>query len=231
MAAQLQRQVLAILAADVVGYSRQMEADEAGTIARLRAVRAETVDPLIAWHRGRLVKLTGDGALVAFESVVNAVRCAVEIQRSLAARNGGLPGADRLVLRIGVNLGDVALVDDDLYGDGVNVAARLEQLCDPGGVMVSGTAYDQLHGKLDLALDFAGEQRVKNIARPVRAYRVRLDGSPVAPAGCQAPRPLRCRRDGPAPGRRGRRLVALAEGARRHGPAVDRRAAGRQSRQ
>ena len=232
MAAQLQRQVLAILAADVVGYSRQMEADEAGTIARLRAVRAETVDPLIAWHRGRLVKLTGDGALVAFESVVNAVRCAVEIQRSLAARNSGLPGAERLVLRIGVNLGDVALVDDDLYGDGVNVAARLEQLCDPGGVMVSGTAYDQLHGKLDLALDFAGEQRVKNIARPVRAYRVRLDGV------------RRWRRPG---ARHLARYAAVAtvlllaaaavvgwwlwpRARRRHGPALDRRAAVRQSR-
>src|SRR3954451_17678387 len=172
----LERRLLAIVAADVVGYSRMMEADEPGTIARLKAVRAEIADPLIARHHGRLVKLMGDGALVVFDSVVDAVACAVEIQRATAGRNAGLPEAERIVFRIGVNLGDVALVDDDVYGDGVNVAARLEQLADPGGVMVSGTAYDQLHGKLDLPLDFAGEQQLKNITRPVRAYRVRLDG-------------------------------------------------------
>jgi class 3 adenylate cyclase len=173
--AQLDRRMLAILAADMVGYSRLMEADEAGTIARLQAVRAEVMDPLIAGHRGRLVKLMGDGALAAFESVVDAVGCAVALQRTMAARNAELPEAERTVLRVGVNLGDVALIDGDVYGDGVNVAARLEQLCDPGGVMISGTVYDQLHGKLDLALDFAGEQRFKNIARPVRAYRVPFD--------------------------------------------------------
>jgi TolB-like protein/class 3 adenylate cyclase len=175
--AQLDRRMLAILAADVVGYSRLMEADEAGTIARLKAVRAEIADPLIAQHHGRLIKLMGDGALVAFESVVDAVSCAVEIQKAMAARNVSLPEAGRVVFRIGINLGDVVLVDDDIYGDGVNVAARLEQLCDPGGVIVSGTAYDQLHGKLDVTLDDAGEQQVKNIARPVRAYRVRFNGT------------------------------------------------------
>ena len=174
---QLDRRTLAVLAADVVGYSRLMEADEPGTIARLKAVRAEVVDPLIAEHHGRLVKLMGDGALVVFESVVDAVSCAVAIQRAVAGRDAGLPEAERIVFRIGVNLGDVALVDGDVYGDGVNVAARLEQMCDPGGVVVSGTAYDQLHGKLDLVLDFAGEQQLKNIARPVRAYRARLDGT------------------------------------------------------
>src|SRR5215218_3063197 len=174
--AQLDRRMLAVLAADVVGYSRLMEADEPGTIARLRAVRAEVADPLIAEHRGRLVKLMGDGALVVFESVVDAVACAVAIQRAMAGRNAALPEGERVVFRIGVNLGDVALVDGDVYGDGVNIAARLEQMCDPGGVVVSGTAYDQLHGKLDLPLDFADEQQLKNIARPVRAYRVRLDG-------------------------------------------------------
>src|SRR3954447_12938903 len=184
--AQLERRMLAVLAADVVGYSRLMEADEPGTIAGLRAVRAEVADPLIAAHRGRLVKLMGDGALVVFESVVDAVACAVAIQRAVAERNAGLPEAERLVFRIGVNLGDVALVDGDVYGDGVNVAARLEQMCDPGGVVVSGTAYDQLHGKLDLPLDFAGEQQLKNIARPIRAYRV-ADGTGVA--GCDRPVP------------------------------------------
>ncbi len=174
---QLDRRTLAVLVADVVGYSRLMEADEPGTIARLKAVRAEVADPLIAEHHGRLVKLMGDGALVVFESVVDAVSCAVAIQRAVAERDAGLPEAERMVFRIGVNLGDVALVDGDVYGDGVNVAARLEQMCDPGGVVVSGTAYDQLHGKLDLVLDFAGEQQLKNIARPVRAYRARLDGT------------------------------------------------------
>ena len=172
----LDRKLLAILAADMVGYSKAMEADEAGTIARLKEVRAELTDPAITRHHGRLVKLMGDGALVAFDSVVDAVACAAEIQNTVAARNAGLPEPQRIVFRIGVNLGDVALVDGDVYGDGVNVAARLEQLAEPGGLMVSGTAYDHLQGKLDWPLDFAGEQQVKNISRPVRMYRLRLDG-------------------------------------------------------
>ena len=172
----LDRKLLAILAADMVGYSKAMEADEAGTIARLKGVRAEFTDPAIARHHGRVIKLMGDGALVAFDSVVDAVACAAEIQNNVAARNAGLPEPQRVVFRIGVNLGDVALVDGDVYGDGVNVAARLEQLAEPGGVMVSGTAYDHLQGKLDWPLDFAGEQQVKNISRPVRMYQLRLDG-------------------------------------------------------
>ncbi|MER9126391.1 adenylate/guanylate cyclase domain-containing protein [Mesorhizobium sp. M0959] len=172
----LNRKLLAILAADMVGYSSAMEADEAGTIARLRAIRAELTDPVIARHQGRIVKLIGDGALVAFDSVVDAVICAAEIQQAAAKRNAGLLASERIVFRLGINLGDVALVDGDVYGDGVNVAARLEQLAEPGGVMVSGTAYDHLQGKLDWPLDFAGEQQVKNISRPVRMYRLRLDG-------------------------------------------------------
>ncbi|MFD1985684.1 adenylate/guanylate cyclase domain-containing protein [Mesorhizobium newzealandense] len=172
----LNRKLLAILAADMVGYSKAMEADEGGTIARLRTIRAELTDPTIARHHGRIVKLMGDGALVAFDSVVDAVGCAAEIQNTVAARNAGLPEPERIVFRIGINLGDVALVDGDVYGDGVNVAARLEQLAEPAGVMVSGTAYDHLQGKLDWPLDFAGEQQVKNISRPVRMYRLRLDG-------------------------------------------------------
>ncbi|MBZ9711259.1 adenylate/guanylate cyclase domain-containing protein [Mesorhizobium sp. B3-2-1] len=175
----LNRKLLAILAADVVGYSSAMEADEAGTIARLRAIRAELTDPAIARHHGRIVKLIGDGALVAFDSVVDAVVCAAEIQQAAAKRNAGLLAAERIVFRIGINLGDVALVEGDVYGDGVNVAARLEQLAEPGGVMVSGTAYDHLQGKLDWPLDFAAEQQVKNISRPVRTYRLRLDGKRV----------------------------------------------------
>jgi TolB-like protein/class 3 adenylate cyclase len=172
----LDRKLLAILAADMVGYSRAMEADEAGTIKRLKAIRADLINPAISERHGTIIKLMGDGALVAFDSVVDAVACAAEFQNTVAARNADLPEPERIVFRVGINLGDVALVDGDVYGDGVNVAARLEHLAEPGGVMVSGTAYDHLQGKLDWPLDFAGEQQVKNISRPVRMYRLRLDG-------------------------------------------------------
>ncbi|MER9487204.1 adenylate/guanylate cyclase domain-containing protein [Mesorhizobium sp. M0563] len=175
----LNRKLLAILAADMVGYSTAIEIDEAGTIGRLTAIRADVTDTAIALHQGRIVKLLGDGALVVFDSVVDAVICAAEIQKAVAVRNGGLPEHERIVFRIGINLGDVALVDGDVYGDGVNIAARLQQLADPGGVIVSGTAFDHLQGKLDWPLDFAGEQQVKNINRPVRMYRLRLDGKPA----------------------------------------------------
>ncbi len=160
------------------------------------------IDPLLAEHQGRIVKLMGDGAIVEFGSVVDAVACAVAMQKAVAEHQAEAPADRRIVFRIGINLGDVVVEGDDLLGDGVNVAARLEQLCEPGGVLVSGTAYDQLQGKLGLPLEFTGEQRVKNIERPVRAYRVRLDGT----AG---------------PARRlalGRRELA-AIGGRRHGPA------------
>ena len=173
----LDRRMLAIMATDVVGYSRQMEADEVGTIGRVTAVRAEVIEPLLVQHRGRLVKLIGDGTLSVFDSVVDAVACAAAIQRAVADRSAGPATAEPMVLRIGVNLGDIVLLENDVYGDGVNVAARLEQLCDPGGVMVSGTAFDHLQGKLGFPLDFVGEQKVKNIRRPVRAYRARLDGA------------------------------------------------------
>lgn len=172
----LDRKLLAILAADMVGYSKAMEADEAGTIRRLKAIRADLINPAISERHGTVIKLMGDGTLVAFDSVVDAVACAAEFQNSVTARNADLPEPERIIFRVGINLGDVALVDGDLYGDGVNVAARLEHLAEPGGVMVSGTAYDHLQGKLDWPLDFAGEQQVKNISRPVRMYRLRLDG-------------------------------------------------------
>ncbi|AXA45063.1 Adenylate and Guanylate cyclase catalytic domain family protein (plasmid) [Rhizobium leguminosarum] len=172
----LDRKLLAILAADMVGYSKAMEADEAGTIKRLKAIRAELINPAISQRHGTIIKLMGDGALVSFDSVVDAVACAAEFQNVVAARNADLPEPERIVFRVGINLGDVALVDGDVYGDGVNVAARLEHLAEPGGVVVSGTAYDHLQGKLDWPLDFAGEQQVKNISRPVRMYRLRLDG-------------------------------------------------------
>src|SRR5215212_4278093 len=157
-----------------------MERDEAGTLAQLKAHRGELVEPLLAEHRGRVVKLMGDGALCEFASVVDAVACAVAIQRGMAGREAAVLEAERIRFRIGINLGDVVReADGDLYGDGVNIAARLEQLAEPGGVVVSGTAYDHLQGKLDLPLEFAGEQRVKNIERLVRAYRVRLDGTAI----------------------------------------------------
>jgi TolB-like protein/class 3 adenylate cyclase len=177
LAARVERRLAAILAADVVGYSSLMERDEDRTLARLKAHRKELIEPLIAELQGRTVKLMGDGALVEFASVVDAARCAVLIQRSMAEREAEVPDDQRIRLRIGINLGDVIHeADGDLYGDGVNIAARLEQLAEPGGVLVSGTAYDHLQGKLDLPLEFEGEQRLKNISRPVRIYRVRLEG-------------------------------------------------------
>jgi TolB-like protein/class 3 adenylate cyclase/Flp pilus assembly protein TadD len=179
----MERRLAAILAADVVGYSRLMEADEEGTYARLKVLREQVIDPAVAGHNGRIVKLTGDGALVEFSSVVQAVQCAIEIQRGVAARNAGIAQAEQIVFRIGINLGDVMIeTDDDIYGGGVNVAARLEGLADPGDILISGTAYDQVEGRLDCGFAFLGEREVKNIERPVRTYRVLWDGGPPAPA-------------------------------------------------
>jgi len=172
----MERKLTAILAADVVGYSRLMELDEAGTLAALKTHRQELIDPEIAGHRGRLVKLMGDGALVEFASVVDAVACAVTIQDAMTARNQDLPEDRRIVFRIGVHLGDVMIEGDDLYGDGVNVAARLEGLAEPGGICISQQALDQIETKLELLFEDLGEQQVKNIARPVHAYQVRHGG-------------------------------------------------------
>jgi TolB-like protein/class 3 adenylate cyclase len=171
------RRLAAILAADVVGYSRLIELDEASTLSALKTHMDTLILPAIAGHHGRVVKTTGDGILVEFGSVVDAVRCAIAVQRSVTEFNVAVAADRRLQFRIGVNLGDVVVEGADLYGDGVNIAARLEQLAQPCGVLLSGTAYDQLQGKLDVPLEFVGEQQVKNIARPVRTYRVRLDGS------------------------------------------------------
>lgn len=171
----LERKLVAILAADVVGYSRLMGLDETGTLSRLKALRREFIEPLIEGYHGRIVKLMGDGALVAFESVVDALACAVEIQRVTAQQNLGVPEDTQIVFRIGINLGDVIPDKDDFYGDGVNIAARLEGLSDPGGIVISGTAYDQAHNKLGLTFKSLGEQRLKNIPERVRAYRVLLE--------------------------------------------------------
>jgi adenylate cyclase len=167
-----QRRLAAILAADVVGYSRLMEADEAGTLAALKARRKEVLEPLVAQHQGRVFKLTGDGVLIEFASAVNAVQCAVNLQQGMAAANSGQLEDRHIVLRIGVNLGDVVVEGSDLYGDGVNIAARLERMAEPNGILVSGTAYDHIKGKVQAGLEDIGVQSLKNIAEPVRAYRV-----------------------------------------------------------
>ena len=184
----VERRLAAILAADVVGYSRLMEADEAGTHARLKALRKDLIEPAIARHKGRLVKLTGDGALVEFPSAVGAVLAAAEIQRAVAGHEAARRPDERIALRIGINLGDVIIEDDDIYGDGVNVAARLEGLAEPGGICVSRTVYNQVKGKVDFGFAPAGEHRVKNISEPVSVYRAVLDGARWRPArGLSAP--------------------------------------------
>src|ERR1700726_2947127 len=176
--ARVQRRLAAILAADVAGYSRLMGADEEGTLAALKELRRELADPKIKEHRGRIVKTTGDGLLVEFASVVDAVRCAVEVQQEMAERNVGVPEEQRIQFRIGINLGDIIKDGRDIYGDGVNVAARLEALAEPGGICVNRVVRDQVRNKLDIAFGDMGEQQVKNIARPVRAYRILLDHTP-----------------------------------------------------
>jgi TolB-like protein len=177
---RVERRLAAILAADVAGYSRLMEADEEGTLAALRAIRRELGDPKIAEHRGRIVKTTGDGLLVEFASVVDAVRCAVELQQGMAGRNAEIPLNKRIEFRIGIHQGDIIVEDGDIFGDGVNLAARLEGLADPGGICVSGRVHADIAGKLDVAFEDLGEQQVKNISRPVRAFRARLAAAKAA---------------------------------------------------
>ena len=177
---QVDRRLAAIFAGDIAGYSRLMGADEEGTLRQLKAHRKELVDPKITEHRGRIVKTTGDGMLVEFVSVVDAVRCAVDIQRGMAERNAGVPSDERIEFRIGINVGDIIFDGDDIFGDGVNVAARLEALADPGGIMVSGVVHDQVRDKLSFGFEDLGEQAVKNIARPVGVHRVQL-AEQVAP--------------------------------------------------
>src|SRR5215467_9721919 len=181
------RRLAAILAADVAGYSRLMGADEEGTLERLKALRRELIDPKIAEHHGRLVKTTGDGLLVEFASVVDAVRCAVEVQQAMPERNTGVAADSRIEFRIGINLGDVIVEGDDLYGDGINIAARIEALADAGGVFVSNTVYDHVRDRLPVVFEDLGEHQVKNIARPVRVYGLRLDNIAELPASSGPP--------------------------------------------
>jgi adenylate cyclase len=188
---RVERRLAAILAVDVAGYSRLMGADEEGTLAALRAVRRDLADPKIAEHRGRVVKTTGDGLLAEFASVVDAVRCAVEVQREMIARNAAASAERRIEFRMGINLGDIIIEDGDIFGDGVNIAARLEALAEPGGICLSAAAHEQVRDRLDLAFDDLGEQQVKNITRPVRTYAVALGISSRAalPTGASLPLP------------------------------------------
>ena len=179
---RVQRRLAAILAADVVGYSRMMREDETGTLAQLKTLRKEVFDPRIAEHNGRIVKTTGDGVLVEFASAVDATECAVKIQRGLARRNEDVPEGHRIELRIGINLGDIIVDGDDIYGDGVNVAARLEGLCDTGEVYVSAVVRDQVEGKIEAAFEDLGEHTVKNIDKPIGVYRLNV-GTPNTALG------------------------------------------------
>ncbi|MCZ6859911.1 MAG: adenylate cyclase, partial [Alphaproteobacteria bacterium] len=183
---KVNRRLAAIFAADMVGYSRLMEADEEGTISRHRN---ELIDPKISEHDGRIVKTTGDGLLAEFASVVDAVKCAVEVQQAMQEREADVPEERRIVYRVGVNLGDIVIEGDDIFGDGVNVAARLEALAKPGEVLISGTAFDQIKKKLDYGYRFQGERKVKNIAEPVRLYAVLPDAEAGTVSGSRSSSP------------------------------------------
>jgi TolB-like protein len=185
--ARVERRLAAILAGDVAGYSRMMGADEEGTLLRLNAHRREFLEPKIAEHRGRIVKRTGDGVLVEFASAVDATRCAVEVQRGMVERNESVPEDKRIELRIGIHIGDVIIEDGDIFGDGVNIAARLESIAEPGGICISDDVYRQVHGKLDANFQDAGERELKNISRPVRIYRLQSGGGTVDAAALALP--------------------------------------------
>jgi adenylate cyclase len=174
---RVQRRLAAILSADVVGYSRLMGIDEAGTLSRLKAIRREIVDPQIAAHSGRMVKLMGDGALVEFASAVDAVTCAIEMQKQVKEHNADIPADERIAFRIGINVGDVIVDADDIYGDGVNVAARIQALADPGGIYISRGAADQVRDKVPIKIETRGEQSVKNIARPIEVFCIVAEDS------------------------------------------------------
>ncbi len=210
MAEKVERRLAAILSADVVGYTRLMRADEEGTLTRFRAHRSELVEPKIAEYKGRIVKLMGDGWLVEFASVVDAVRCATEVQRGMAARNAGVPEDDQIVLRVGINLGDVIVEGDDVHGDGVNFATRMQEIAPPGGVAVSGVVYDSVRDKLAPGFEDLGPQQVKNIAELVRAYRVVLD--PEAAGTREAPQVAIATRVHEA-----KRVLTICSGTQRQG--------------
>jgi adenylate cyclase len=186
----VERRLAAVLAADVAGYSRLMGRDEERTLARLKSLRKTLVDPGIATHRGRIVKTTGDGMLVEFASAVDAARCSVEVQREMAKQNASITPELRIEFRIGIHVGDIIIDDSDIFGDGVNIAARLEGIAEPGGICISDDAHRQIRGKIDIAFDDIGEQTLKNIAEPMRAWHIRLAGE-AAPAVRSSPSPIR----------------------------------------
>lgn len=177
-----QRRLAAIMSTDVVGYSRMMEADEAGTLAALRRIRLDTLEPLLATHQGRLVKLMGDGALIEFASAVNAVQCAVDLQNTMSKENQDRPETERILLRVGISLGDIVIEASDIFGDGVNLAARLEALAEPGGICVSASIHEQVKRKLDIGFDDLGPKSLKNIGEPVQVYRAVLQQAGTASA-------------------------------------------------
>src|ERR1700690_4219827 len=177
----------AVLAADVVGYSRLMGTDEEGTLARLKSIRKTLVDPTIASHRGRIVKTTGDGVLIEFASAVDAVCGAVEVQRGMVEQNASMPQDRRIEFRIGIHVGDIIIDDNDIFGDGVNIAARLEGIAEPGGVCIFDDAQRQVRGKVDFAFEDMGPQNLKNIAEPMRAWRLRTNASGSAAAPIEPP--------------------------------------------
>src|SRR6202049_3611906 len=187
------RRLAAIVVADVVGFSRHMERDDAGTLSRRREIREQLIDPKISAYGGHVVKTAGDGMLVEFGSADAALRCAVDVQRAMAARNESLAADERIEFRIGINLGDIMVHGNDIAGDGVNVAARLEALAEPGGICVSSSVREQVHGNVDVGFDDIGEQHLKNIARPVRVHRILLGEGPggsAPPTGTSTPPPL-----------------------------------------
>ena len=184
----MERRLAAIFAADVAGYSRLIGADEEGTLERLMAHRRELIDPKIAEHQGRIVKTTGDGVLVEFASPVKAVRCAIEVQHGMVDRNADIPREQRIEFRIGINLGDVVVEDGDIYGDGVNVAARLENIAEPGAVYISRAVRDFVNDQTEMALEDLGEKPLKNIAKPVRVFRIAApDRAAAAPPAAGSP--------------------------------------------
>ena len=182
---RVERRLAAILAADIAGYSRLMGANEEGTLAQLKSIRKALVDPAIAAHRGHIVKTTGDGMLVEFASAVDAVRSSAEVQRKMAGQNAALPQDQRIEFRVGIHVGDIIFDGNDIFGDGVNIAARLEGIAEPGGVCMSDDAYRQVRGKVEIACDDLGLQTLKNIAEPMRAWRIKLSdqAAVTAPAG------------------------------------------------
>jgi len=180
MTTKVKRRLTTLMCADVEGYARLMEADEAGTLATLRRYR-DAMATLIERHDGRIVNTWGDAIIAEFPSVVEAVQCAVETQQEISGYNGGLPEPQRMRFRIGIHLGDVMVEGDDVYGDGVNIAARLQELADPGGILISGPVYDQVHNKLSIGFDCLGQQHLKNVVNPVTGYRVLQVGAPTRP--------------------------------------------------